>query len=124
MPRKAPAIAALLTLAGCITSDREYEGAVRDLIEQGPKAACCTAPWTHPTAAADRARCEADAITRCTFARDATARAVRIDRFGHDDGAMVEVEVNGPAGQGACRYQVMNRRRAGLMVEGGTCSAR
>jgi hypothetical protein len=49
---------------------------------------------------------------------------VRVDRFGHDDGAMVEVEVKGSAGQGSCHYQVLNRRRAGLMIEGGSCSAR
>jgi hypothetical protein len=116
------AIAVALTLAGCVTSDNEYGEAVRALVAQGPKAACCTAPWEHPTAAADRARCEADAVTRCAFARDATVRVERVDRFGHDDGAMVEVEVVGPAGRGSCHYQVLNRRRAGLMVEGGACA--
>jgi hypothetical protein len=116
-------VAVALTLAGCVTSDHEYGEAVRDLMAQGPKAACCTAPWTHSTAAADRARCEAEAITRCVFALDATVRVERVDRFGHDDGAMVEVEVVGSAGRGSCHYQVLNRRRAGLLVEGGSCAA-
>jgi len=118
------AIAIGISLAGCVTSEGEYVDAVRDHIKQGPVAACCTAPWELPAAAAARARCEADAITRCVFARDATVRAVSIVRFGHDDGAMVDVEVTGPAGRGDCHYQVVNRRRAGLKVEGGNCSAR
>jgi hypothetical protein len=57
------------------------------------------------------------------FARDATVRVLRVVRFGHDDGAMVEVEAIGPAGRGVCDYQVVNRRRAGLKVEGGNCAA-
>lgn len=50
-------------------------------------------------------------------------RVLRVVRFGHDDGAMVEVEAIGPAGRGVCDYQVVNRRRAGLKVEGGNCAA-
>ncbi len=116
------ATAVALLLAGCVTSDDAYTEAVRRHIARGgPTAACCTAVWE--ARHADQARCEADAITRCQFAKDATVRALRVASFGHDDGAMVDVEVAGPAGRAICHYQVLNYPKGNLSVQGGSCDA-
>jgi hypothetical protein len=121
--RRALASAALLLVQGCVTSDETYVGAVRQLIARGPEAACCAARWEGPGRAADEERCRREAPARCAFVRGASVHPVKIERFGHDDGAVVEVVVSGPAGAGRCTHQVLSYPRGDVHVDGGHCTA-
>ena len=123
-PRSFACLLAAALVAGCITSEDAYVEAVRRHVAKGPSAACCTATWDGSEGRARMAECERGAEARCAFARGAEVRALQVSRFGHDDGATVDVEVHGPGGSGRCTFQVLNERRAGLRIDGGACEPR
>ncbi len=104
----------------CTTSDASYEETVRAHVRQGPGVACCEVEGRPRDA-----RCETEATARCAFVTiDASVRATRVARFGHDDGATVDVTISSGHGRGECTYQVLNFPRGHLHVQGGTCFPR
>jgi len=114
-------VLAIALLCGCVTSEETYVSVVERTIKKGPVVACCPV-FKGADPEKQRADCEATAPVRCAFVKDATSiRRKSLSRFGHDDGAMVEVDVSGPNGHGVCQYQVLNYPRGDLHIDGGDC---
>ena len=103
-------------LQGCLTREETYVEMVREQLARGPVAACCSSRTDNETQRLAHQACEAAADSRCGFVRGATVTKRSVLRFGHDDGAMVEVDVAGPAGAGTCKFQVY---RLGGLQHGG-----
>jgi hypothetical protein len=119
--KRLPVLAAAL-LVGCLTSESAYLAVVEGAIKKGPVAACCPA-FHGVDPEKERATCEAKAPASCAFVKDATSITKRsLSRFGHDDGALVTVNVSGPNGHGICVYQVLNYPRGDLHIDYGFCT--
>lgn len=122
--RTALPFAAVLVLAGpgCAPDSTYSDIARKHLERKGTAAACCTTYG----GGVSSPECAADAVTKCSFARDATVTVSSVKQTG-SNAATVGLVLSGSNGNGVCTFEISNfgsPKGRGLRIQSGTCERR